>query len=102
MRYKTKRAKACDIPPEVKDKVLARDNGICVFCLSGNASPNAHFISRSQGGLGIEQNILTLCSTCHDRYDHTTDRKQMREFFRKYLKSKYAEWDENLIIYKKF
>lgn len=102
MNYKTKRAKACDIPLEVRKKVLERDGGICVFCLGGHASPNAHYISRAQGGLGVEQNILTLCNACHDRYDKTTDRKQMREFFKKYLQSKYAEWNEDNLIFKKF
>lgn len=101
MRYKTKRAKACDIPIEVKEKVFERD-GYCVFCGNPNANPNAHYISRAHGGLGIEQNILTLCQVCHDRYDKTTDRKQMREFFKKYLQGKYAEWNEDNLIYKKF
>ena len=102
MKYKTKRAKACDIPLEVREKVFERDGGICVFCLGGNASANAHYISRSQGGKGIEENILTLCHACHERYDKTTDRKQMREFFRKYLQSKYDGWNEEDLIYKKF
>lgn len=102
MRYKSKRAKACDIPQEVKDKVFKRDNEQCVFCFNGNAEANAHFISRAQNGLGIEQNILTLCAACHDRYDKTTDRKQMREFFKKYLQSKYAEWNEDDLVFKKF
>ena len=102
MNYKSKRAKACDISKEVKEKVFERDGGVCVFCLSGNASPNAHYISRAQGGLGIEQNILTLCNECHDRFDKTTDRKEMREFFKEYLQSKYAGWNEQDLIYKKF
>lgn len=99
--YKSKRAKACDIPKAVKEKVFERDGGLCIFCLCGNASPNAHYISRAHGGLGIEQNILTLCSECHRRYDATTDREQMRQFFKRYLQSKYADWNENDLIYKK-
>ena len=102
MTYKSKRAKACDIPQKVKEKVFERDGGVCVFCQSGNARPNAHFIARSQNGLGIEENILTLCSKCHDRYDRTTDRQQMREFFKRYLQSKYAGWNEEKLIYKKW
>ena len=101
MMYKSKRARACDIPQKVKQKVFERD-GYCVLCGNPNASPNAHYISRSQGGLGIEQNVLTLCNACHHRYDQTTDRKQLREFFKEYLKSKYADWDETSLIYKKF
>ena len=101
MKYKSKRAKACDIPLKVKQAVLERD-GWCVFCGNPNASPNAHFISRSHGGLGIEENILTLCNGCHRRYDQTTDRKQMREFFKDYLQSKYEGWNESNLTYKKF
>lgn len=102
MRYKSKRSKACDIPKEVKEKVFERDNEQCVFCGNGWAFPNAHYIARSQGGLGIEENILTLCDSCHKRYDQTTDRKQMREYFKNYLKGKYKDWGEEKLIYKKF
>lgn len=101
MGYKSKRAKACDITKAVKEKVFERD-GYCVFCGNPNASPNAHFISRAHNGKGIEENILTLCSACHKRYDQTADRKQMREFFREYLQSKYEGWNEDNLIYKKF
>ena len=70
----------------------------CVWC--GAAAPeeivwsNAHFISRAQGGLGEERNGLTLCPICHMRYDQTTARMTMREFFREYLRSKYDDWNE--------
>lgn len=30
--YKSKRAKATDIPPEVKKAVYERDRGLCVIC----------------------------------------------------------------------
>lgn len=101
MNYKSKRAKACDIPPKVKERVFERDS-YCVFCGNPNASPNAHYIARSQNGLGIEQNVLTLCNDCHYRYDNTADRKQMREFFKRYLQSKYEDWKEDDLVYKKF
>ena len=96
---KTKRTKALEIPAKVKQKVLARDEW-CVWC-GRPGQPNAHYIARSQGGLGIEENILTLCSGCHRRYDQTTDRPKMRAFFREYLKGKYPDWDETKLIYKK-
>lgn len=96
-----KRTKALSIPPEVKARVWSRDRGRCVFCGSRYASPNAHFIARSQGGLGIEQNILTLCAVCHRKYDQSTGRQTMREFFRDYLKKNYPEWDEAKLIYRR-
>lgn len=95
-----KRTKALQIPQSVKEKVWERDGG-CVYCGSHNAAPVAHYIARSHGGLGIEENILTLCGECHRRYDQTTKRRDMKEFFREYLKSKYPEWDEKNLIYKR-
>ena len=89
-----------DIPPKVKAEVLERDKW-CVFC-GKQGSPNAHFIPRSKNGLGIEQNILTLCCECHNRYDHATERQKMMEFFRNYLKDIYPDWDESKLIYRKW
>lgn len=95
-----RRTKALQIPPEVKEKVLRRDKW-CVWCGSPRGIPNAHYISRAHGGRGIAENILTLCPECHRRYDQTTERAKMREFFKEYLQSKYPDWDEEKLIYKK-
>jgi 5-methylcytosine-specific restriction endonuclease McrA len=65
------------------------------------AFSNAHFISRAQGGLGVEENILTLCPGCHRRYDQTTEREELRGFFREYLQQKYLDWDESKLYYRK-
>lgn len=94
-----RRTKALDIPQKVKRVVLDRDE-YCVWC-GRQGAPNAHYISRAQGGLGIEENILTLCTECHRRYDQSTDRAMMREYFREYLMSKYPEWDERKLVYRK-
>lgn len=78
----------------------------CVYC--GLAAPaplawsNAHFIARSQGGLGIPENGLTLCPECHRRYDQTTARNEMREYFREYLAGKYPDWDETKLYYRRY
>lgn len=101
MHYKSKRSRACDITQAVKQAVWERDNGQCVVCGSHYAMPNAHYISRAKGGLGIEQNILTLCLDCHRRYDQTTDRKAMKEYLKEYLKSQYPNWEESELYYKK-
>lgn len=50
---------------------------------------------------GIEQNILTLCNDCHFMFDNTDKRKELREKYRTYLKSKYPNWNEQDLIYKK-
>lgn len=94
-----KRTKALMIPTAVKEAVYKRDGGCCVWCGSPAGEPNAHFIARSQGGLGIPRNILTLCRECHHRYDATYHRKEMREYFRKYLKRKYRGWDEHKLVF---
>lgn len=95
-----KRTKALSISPKVKEIVHNRDDGMCIWC-GKLGDPHCHFIARSQAGLGIEENILTLCWECHLRYDQSTDRKQMREFFKSYLMSKYPEWNEENLIYRK-
>ena len=61
---KSKRAKACDISKKVKDIVWERDGHRCIICGSYQAMPNSHYIRRSQGGLGIPENIVTMCSRC--------------------------------------
>ena len=98
----SKRALALAISPQVKRIVWHRDNGLCVFCrMPGN--PEAHFIPRSKGGLGVEENVLTLCRSCHDTYDNGTRsvREGMREYFREYLQSRYSDWNEADLIYRK-
>ena len=104
-----KDTKARDFSRKAKEQIAERDSiegwPCCVFCGAAAPAPlafsNAHFIARSQGGLGIPENGLTLCPACHRRYDQTTDRKQMREYFRGYLKSKYENWREEDLIYRK-
>lgn len=53
------RTKACAISAATKDAVFKRDRGQCVLC-GKPGLPEAHYIPRSKGGLGIEQNIVTL------------------------------------------
>lgn len=103
-RVSSKQAIAHSITKEVKEKVWDRDGGQCVFCgTCYNVAPEAHFIPRSKGGLGIEENVLTLCRRCHNRYDFGPryDREAMREFFEDYLEDCYPEWDETKLIYHK-
>lgn len=104
----SKRSKACDIPQSVKDTVWERDGHCCIVCGSPIAMPNAHVVSRAHGGLGIEQNIVTLCTNlsehkCHYKFDNgTAEEKQwIGGIIKSYLKSKYPEWDEKNLVYKK-
>lgn len=107
---RSKRANATNISMAVKKKVFARDKGKCVVCgNSYNVMPNAHYISRAKGGLGIEENIVTLCTEmtlnkCHRRYDFGSkkERQEIGEKIKKYLESKYDNWNEEDLIYKKW
>lgn len=100
------------IPAKVKQAVAIRDEvdgcPCCLIC--GTPAPPsaytafscAHYIPRSAGGLGnVEENVVTLCPRCHSMYDQGIDRKNTKIFLANYLKSKYPDWDENKLIYKK-
>ena len=105
------RTKSVGITIRVKEEVAERDSfdgcPCCVLCglpaplYNRLAFSNAHYISRAHGGLGVEENILTLCPKCHHRYDHTTDRAILKPFFGRYLKERYPEWDESKLVYQK-
>ena len=96
-----KRTRACSISKKTKEIVYKRDKGRCIFCgMSG--LPEAHYIPRSHGGLGIEQNIVTVCRPCHDRMDNSTDRQQMLQAAAEHLQSFYPDWTETDLIYDKW
>lgn len=95
-----RRTKALDIPPRVKKIVYARDSGLCVLCGAPGA-PNAHYVSRGQSGLGIEQNVVTLCQTCHTAYDQSSRREILKNTIADYLRSKYPDWDNARLTYQK-
>lgn len=95
-----KETKATKIPEKVKKAVWERDGKCCIVCFKpGN--PWCHYIPRSQGGLGIEENIITLCDDCHKLFDQSAKRRYMKEYIKRYLKMKYPGWDETKLIYKK-
>lgn len=95
-----KRTKALQIPSRVKRIVHERDGGCCVLC-GAPGDPVAHYISRGQGGLGIEENIVTLCAGCHRAYDQGPYRKAIRAQLRAYLEEQYPGWDESNLTYRK-
>lgn len=106
---KSKRSKATDIPQKVKQIVWERDNHCCVICGNNyNVMPNAHYIARSKGGLGIEQNIFTACTRltkndCHYKFDNGTkeEKEKLRKIVKNYFLSLYPNWSEKELYYKK-
>lgn len=101
--HKHKLTKATEIPMSVKKVVWERDNHGCIYCHKEVPveCANSHFIKRSQLGLGIPQNIVCACPTCHDKYDFGINVQAMVNYTREYLKSKYKVWNEDMLVYKK-
>lgn len=95
-----KRTKACSISKTVKREVYERDGGRCIFC-GRTGIPNAHVIARSHGGLGVKENIVTLCPECHWRMDNTPDRNRLQNRAIGYLKTFYPGWTRESVTYKK-
>ena len=108
---KSLRSKSTDISQSVKQKVWERDQGRCVICgNSYNVMPNAHILSRAKGGLGVETNIVTLCTLmttnkCHHRFDNGTkqEHETMMKIITKYMRSIYGKnWNLDDQKYKKW
>ena len=100
LKMKSKRTKACEITPEVRQKVEERDGGKCIFCFKPGRG-EAHFVKRSQGGLGIETNIVTACRWCHHQMDDGFYRDVYIQRAQDYLKEKYPDWKLSDQIYHK-
>lgn len=101
---KHKLTKATDIPTALKKKVWERDKHRCIFCdapVPWNLA-NSHYIKRGQLGLGIEQNIMTNCQRCHDLFEESSKREQMKKIAKEYFLSLYPDWNEKDLVYKKY
>ena len=98
---KSRRTKACAIPPEIKKQVEERDGGRCIFCGKPGRG-EGHYIGRAQGGLGIPENLITVCRICHGQMDNGQATKLYRMAAKEYLQSKYPDWDETKLVYDKW
>ena len=106
---KSKRTKACDIPPAVRRIVNQRDHD-CIFCRMMYHLPMGyhpemyrmeimHYIPRSAGGLGIPENLAEGCFYHHRMLDQSSQRKEMLLIFESYLRRCYPEWDMQQLYY---
>lgn len=96
-----KRTKACEISKKTKQRVYERDMGACIFC-GAPGLPEAHVVPRSHGGLGVEQNIVTVCRTCHDKLDNSVHRQQMLGEAAEHLERFYPGWNPKDYIFDKW
>jgi 5-methylcytosine-specific restriction endonuclease McrA len=93
-----KLTKATDITSRVKSAVWERDGHKCIVCGNTCAAPSAHYIRRSHGGLGIPENVVTLCMDCHREFDEGGIHG---DNIKRYLQRLYPDWDEKNLVYRK-
>lgn len=91
------------ISDEVRARVYSRDSfdgcPCCIIC--GRPYPQIHhYIERSRGGMGIEENLVCLCASCHSKVENGEYIK-MQTFVREYLKHRYPDWDEKKLVKEK-
>ena len=111
-----KYTKLLQFDKKTREKIYERDNYGCLFCRLGyhivgknlsnlefNIFDIAHFINKSQMGLGIEENGVLLCRWHHSQLDNGNKglRPEMLSIMEEYLKSKYENWDKVKLTYKK-
>lgn len=99
---KSKRSKACDISQKVREIVYERDSGICCICNVRQGAPNMHYIPRSNGGLGIEQNVCCGCVQCHHEYDNGNYRKEHGLKIKAHLDKHYPDFNDEDRFYNKW
>lgn len=112
-----RQTKLTAIPASVKAAVARRDcsggrPATCIICGVPGA-PVAHCVRRSQGGMGVEQNIVTLCNECHYAHDEGLfmrrlcplgfeTQQDVQEYVKDYLRGHYLGWTEESITYRKW
>ena len=95
-------------------KVAERDRWTCIFCEQNYKMEKAdefgkaikdimHFIPRSQGGKGIEENLAVGCRYHHQMLDNGKDgnREEMLKIFEEHLRFWYKGWDREGLVFKK-
>lgn len=104
-----------EFPQDVRIEIIQRDNRQCIFCklnyhmrsttqMGYDIKDIMHYIPRSRGGLGIEENGAVGCRYHHELLDNGNKglRGEMLELFKEYLQERYLDWNEEDLIYKKY
>ena len=105
-----KRSKACEFSAAERRKIHERDHETCIFCRLGYKPSKeaggylqcAHYVARSQGGVGVEQNGALACVYHHQMLDNGLYHDEMQKLFREYLEEHYPGWNESELTYDKW
>jgi len=95
--------KPTEISKAVRQLVWERDGGKCIYCNKAGFS-NVHvFVSRAHGGLGVKENVGTLCMLHHHWLDNGLNRqhKLVKEKLYEYMYSLYPDLEIDNLRYKK-
>ena len=91
------------ISQETRERVYQRDSydgcPCCIWCGHPKYVEVHHFIERSRGGKGIEENLVCLCKGCHTKI-HQGD-TDLQNYIRSYLSEHYEGWNEEMLIARK-
>lgn len=110
---RSKRSRATEFTAKAREAIYERDGRQCIFCAMGYRMDEAplyeqgiiecmHYIPKSQGGRGIEQNGALGCKAHHTMFDNGKYRHEMGEIFGKYLSDHYYAWSRADLIYDKW
>lgn len=111
---KSKRTRALEISKEVKERVWERQNGRSLFAPYLPISVEeccCHYIPRSQGGLGIEENIFGCVQRPwineHQEFDlhrnvNNLTNEEARIVVENHFKRNYRNWNKEELRYSKW
>lgn len=93
--------KATDITKHVRQEVLVRDNAKCIICGSMYGLSLHHFVPRSKCGMGISENLVTLCRHCHFKV-HNNSKLNFQSRIKIYLDTLYPGFKKTDRIHNKY
>ena len=95
------RLQATSISEKVRKEVIQRDK-CCIICGSRSFLQIAHYINRSQGGLGLKENLVLLCGLCHREADNGKNSLEVKAKVRQYLEKLYPNFTDEMRRYDKW